>query len=133
MIAIAKWVGIILCIICGIGLMAGAPGTIAKVLGLFLGLIFALFALRSLLGYRVYRRCAVAVSRPGARTLNKPLLIVGVDRKRAGLDFLIAVIVGANDGFLPTISAFVLFIIIWTIGRRLTRIDPNIFLVMNTS
>jgi type IV secretory pathway VirB2 component (pilin) len=44
MIAIAKWVGIILCIICGIGLMAGGPGTIAKVSGLFLGLIFALFA-----------------------------------------------------------------------------------------
>ncbi|MBV8812470.1 MAG: hypothetical protein JO033_27685 [Acidobacteriaceae bacterium] len=44
MIAIAKWVGIILCIICGIGLMAGGPGTIAKVSGLLLGLIFALFA-----------------------------------------------------------------------------------------
>lgn len=44
MIAIAKWVGIILCIICGISLMAGGPGTIAKVSGLLLGLIFALFA-----------------------------------------------------------------------------------------
>jgi TrbC/VIRB2 family pilin len=44
MIAIAKWVGIILCVICGIGLMAGGPGTVAKVSGLFLGLIFALFA-----------------------------------------------------------------------------------------
>lgn len=72
-----------------------------------------------------------AISRPGAHALNKPLLIVGVDRKLAGLDFLIAVIVGANDGFLPKISAFVLFMIIWAIGRRLTRIDPNIFLVMN--
>ena len=44
MIAITKWVGIILCIICGIGLMAGGPGTIAKVSGLLLGLVFALFA-----------------------------------------------------------------------------------------
>jgi type IV secretory pathway VirB2 component (pilin) len=44
MIAIAKWVGIILCIICGIGLMAGGPGTVAKVSGLILGLVFALFA-----------------------------------------------------------------------------------------
>jgi type IV secretory pathway VirB2 component (pilin) len=44
MIAIAKWVGIILCIICGIGLMAGGPGTVAKVSGLLLGLVFALFA-----------------------------------------------------------------------------------------
>ena len=44
MIAIAKWVGIILCIVCGIGLMAGGPGVIAKVSGLLLGLIFALFA-----------------------------------------------------------------------------------------
>src|SRR5947209_6927784 len=44
MIAIAKWIGIILCIICGIGLMAGGPGTVAKVSGLVLGLVFALFA-----------------------------------------------------------------------------------------
>ena len=44
MIAIATWVGIILCIICGIGLMAGGPGTVAKVSGLLLGLVFALFA-----------------------------------------------------------------------------------------
>lgn len=44
MIAIAKWVGIILCIICGIGLMAGGPGTVAKISGLLLGLVFALFA-----------------------------------------------------------------------------------------
>ena len=44
MIAVAKWVGIILCIICGIGLMAGGPGTVAKISGLLLGLIFALFA-----------------------------------------------------------------------------------------
>ena len=44
MIAIAKWVGIILCIVFGIGLMAGGPGTIAKVSGLLLGLVFALFA-----------------------------------------------------------------------------------------
>lgn len=44
MIAIAKWIGIILCIICGIGLMAGGPGTITKVSGLVLGLVFALFA-----------------------------------------------------------------------------------------
>lgn len=44
MIAIVKWVGIILCIICGIGLMAGGPGTVAKVSGLLLGLVFALFA-----------------------------------------------------------------------------------------
>ncbi len=33
MILIAKWVGIILCIICGIGLMVGGPGTVAKVPG----------------------------------------------------------------------------------------------------
>jgi hypothetical protein len=44
MIAIAKWVGIILCVICGLGLMGGGPGVVAKVSGLFLGLIFALFA-----------------------------------------------------------------------------------------
>ena len=69
--------------------------------------------------------------RPGARALNKPQLIVGIDRKLAGLTFLLAVIVGANDGFVPKLSAFALFILLWTIGRRLTRVDPNIFLVMN--
>jgi len=43
-IAIAKWAGIILCIICGIGMMAGGPGALAKASGLGIGLIFALFA-----------------------------------------------------------------------------------------
>jgi type IV secretory pathway TrbD component len=71
------------------------------------------------------------VSRPGARALNKPLLIIGIDRKLAGLTFLLSVIVGANDGFLPKISAATLFIALWAVGRRLTRVDPNIFLVMN--
>ena len=71
------------------------------------------------------------VVRPGARALNKPLLIIGIDRKLAGLNFLIAVIVGANDGFVPKLSAFALFLALWAIGRRLTRTDSNIFLVMN--
>jgi hypothetical protein len=44
MIAIAKWLGIILCIICGIGLMTGGPGAVAKMSGLLLGLVLALFA-----------------------------------------------------------------------------------------
>ena len=43
MIAIAKWLGIILCIACGIGIYAGGHGAIAKVAGFFVGLIFALF------------------------------------------------------------------------------------------
>ena len=71
------------------------------------------------------------VVRPGSRALNKPLLIIGIDRKLAGLNFLIAVIVGANDGFVPKLSAFALFIALWAIGRRLTRTDSNVFLVMN--
>jgi type IV secretory pathway TrbD component len=73
----------------------------------------------------------VAVGRTGARALNKPLLIVGIDRKLAGLTFLLSVIVGANDGFVPKICTFTLFIALWAVGRRLTRVDPNIFLVMN--
>jgi len=36
-----------------------------------------------------------------------------------------------NDGFLPKISAFMLFIALWGVGRRLTRVGPNVFLVMN--
>ena len=69
--------------------------------------------------------------RLGARALNKPLLILGIDRRLAGLAFLLCVIVGANDGFVPKLSALSLFVAIWAIGRRLTRIDPNIFQVMN--
>ena len=47
MIAIAKWVGIILCIICGFSLMGTSghgTGSLAKVSGLIIGLVFALFA-----------------------------------------------------------------------------------------
>jgi formate/nitrite transporter FocA (FNT family) len=44
MIAIAKWIGIILCIICGFAVMAGGPGAMAKIGGLVLGLVLALFA-----------------------------------------------------------------------------------------
>jgi type IV secretory pathway VirB2 component (pilin) len=43
MISIAKWVGIILCIACGIGIYAGGHGAVGKVAGLFIGLVFALF------------------------------------------------------------------------------------------
>jgi type IV secretory pathway TrbD component len=68
--------------------------------------------------------------RPGAKALNKPLLIVGIDRKLAGLAFLLSVIVGANDDG-SKIAAVVLFIALCALGRRLTRKDPNIFLVLN--
>ena len=68
--------------------------------------------------------------RPGAKALNKPLLIVGIDRKLAGLAFIFSVIIGANDGG-SKIAAVVLFIAMCVVGRRLTRKDPNIFLVLN--
>ena len=44
MIAIAKWVGIILCIVCAFGLMVGGAHAVAKFSGLIIGLILALFA-----------------------------------------------------------------------------------------
>ena len=68
--------------------------------------------------------------RPAAKALNKPLLIVGIDRKLAGLAFLLSVIVGANDGG-SKIAAIVLFVALCALGRRMTRKDPNIFLVLN--
>lgn len=68
--------------------------------------------------------------RPAAKALNKPLLIVGIDRKLAGLAFLFSVIVGANDGG-SKIAAVVLFVALCALGRRMTRKDPNIFLVLN--
>jgi type IV secretory pathway TrbD component len=70
------------------------------------------------------------VTRPAAKALNKPLLIVGLDRKLAGLAFLLSVIVGANDGG-SKIAAVVLFVALCALGRRMTRKDPNIFLVLN--
>ncbi|MFL6449247.1 MAG: VirB3 family type IV secretion system protein [Bryobacteraceae bacterium] len=70
------------------------------------------------------------MTRPGAKALNKPLLIVGVDRKLAGLAFIFSVIIGANDGG-SKIAAVILFIAMCVVGRRLTRMDPNIFLVLN--
>jgi type IV secretory pathway TrbD component len=70
------------------------------------------------------------MTRPAAKALNKPLLIVGIDRKLAGLAFLLAVIVGANDGG-SKIAAVVFFVALCALGRRMTRKDPNIFLVLN--
>ena len=70
------------------------------------------------------------MTRSSAKALNKPLLIVGLDRKLAGLAFILSVIVGANDGG-SKIAAVVLFIALCAIGRRMTRKDPNIFLVLN--
>lgn len=67
------------------------------------------------------------MTRP-ARALNKPMLIVGIDRKLAGLAFLLAVIVGANGS---KIMAGILFLAVCAIGRRLSRRDPNIFMVLN--
>jgi type IV secretory pathway TrbD component len=70
------------------------------------------------------------MTRPAAKALNKPLLIVGLDRKLAGLAFILSVIVGANDGG-SKIAAVVLFAALCAIGRRMTRKDPNIFLALN--
>ena len=70
------------------------------------------------------------MTRPAAKALNKPLLIVGLDRKLAGLAFLLSVIVGANDGG-SKIVAVVLFVALCAIGRQMTCKDPNIFLVLN--
>jgi type IV secretory pathway TrbD component len=70
------------------------------------------------------------MTRIGAKALNKPLLIVGVDRKLAGLAFIFSVIIGANDGG-SKIAAVVVFLAMCVAGRRLTRKDPNLFLVLN--
>jgi hypothetical protein len=88
---------IILCIICGIGLMAGGPGTFAKASGLILRLIF----------------CPVCLA-------HHQLGAVGIDRKLAGLALLLSIIVGANDGG-SKIAAIVLFVALCAIGCRMTR------------
>lgn len=56
------------------------------------------------------------------------MLILGVDRKLAGLAFILSVIVGANGS---RIAGIVLFFALCVIGRRLSRRDPNIFMVLN--
>jgi type IV secretory pathway TrbD component len=70
------------------------------------------------------------MTRPAAKSLNKPLLVLGIDRKLVGLAFLLAVTVGANDGG-SKIAAVGLFLGLCVLGRRLTRKDPNLFLVLN--
>jgi type IV secretory pathway TrbD component len=56
------------------------------------------------------------------------MLILGIDRKLAGLAFILAVIVGANGS---RIAAAILFCSLWALGRRLTRKDPNIYAILN--
>lgn len=68
------------------------------------------------------------ITRPAPRALNKPMLILGIDRKLAGLSFILSVIVAANGS---KVAAVILFVAMWTAGRRMTRLDPNIFLVLN--
>lgn len=68
------------------------------------------------------------MTRPAAIALNKPLLIVGIDRRLAGLTFIFSVIVGANGS---KVAALVMFLLLCAAGRRLTRRDPNIFMVLN--
>lgn len=68
------------------------------------------------------------MTRLAARALNKPLLIVGIDRKLAGLAFILSVVVGANGS---RIAGAVLFFTLCAFGRRLSRTDPNIFMVFN--
>lgn len=71
------------------------------------------------------------IARPGAKSLNKPQLICGIDRKLAGLAFLLAVIVGANDGWPAKFTAVALFLGLCAFGRYLTRTDPNVFRVFS--
>ncbi len=68
------------------------------------------------------------MTRLAARALNKPLLIVGIDRKLAGLAFILSAVVGANGS---RIAGAVLFLALCGIGRRLSREDPNIFMIFN--
>jgi type IV secretory pathway TrbD component len=68
------------------------------------------------------------MTRPAARALNKPLLIVGIDRRLAGLALIFGVIVGANGS---RIAGLILFFSLCIIGRRFTRHDPNIFMILN--
>jgi type IV secretory pathway TrbD component len=69
--------------------------------------------------------------RPGAKSLNKPQLICGIDRKLSGLAFLLSVIVGANDGWPAKTTAVALFLGLCAFGRLLTRTDPNAFRVFS--
>ena len=71
------------------------------------------------------------MTRPGAKSLNKPQLICGIDRKLAGLAFLLSVILGANDGWPAKLTAVVLFVGLCAFGRYLTRTDPHAFQVFS--
>ena len=125
--AIAKWVGIILCIICGIGLMAGGPGTVAKVSGISRARIRAHCLAHHQLGAGAL---GGIMTRPAAKALNKPLLNVGLDRKLAGLALFFSVISEPTTADLRSPPSFCSSPLC-AIGRRMTRKDPNIFLVLN--
>lgn len=70
-------------------------------------------------------------TRKGSRSLNKPLLLCGLDRKLAGMAMIMAVIVGQNDGWTAKLSALALFISLCAAGRTMTRKDPNAFAVLS--
>ena len=60
------------------------------------------------------------------------MLIVGCDRRLAGLAFILSVIVGANgNGLISRLVALALFLAMWSAGRRLSAKDPNIYAVFN--
>lgn len=44
LVLIARFIAIAMAVICGLGLMSGGPGSVAKISGFVLGAIFALFA-----------------------------------------------------------------------------------------
>lgn len=68
--------------------------------------------------------------RPTARALNKPLLVVGIERKLLGLAFVISAVVAAISGTQPHIQIPIglgVFVAAITAAKRATRKDDRIF------
>jgi type IV secretory pathway TrbD component len=68
--------------------------------------------------------------RPTARALNKPLLIVGIERKLLGMAFVISAVVAAISGTQPHIQIPIglgVFITTIAAAKRATKKDDRIF------
>ena len=73
-------------------------------------------------------------TRPGAKAINKPLQIAGVDMRLVGVALTIAgVAASANDGLLYKCFCAALFLAVCAGARIAGRKDPNLFAVWNAA
>ncbi len=68
---------------------------------------------------------------PTGKALNRPQLILGIDKRLIGMAFIGVALIGQNDGWQFKAAAIALFLAVGLAGRLVSRKDPKFFLVMN--